>query len=248
MESIKLISPLNNSLANIKESLYKREVISIANESRLYGTFEKEFENFSIDNKRLGKTVHKIDFLNSKLEELNKIEIQVLNFEKQHENIEFSSTLKTIQKLRNLISEFISCENSPLKSTKKTILTYKKIVKDDKINTLFNLLKKNNLIEKKTSFKDFSIVFNNKNTSDIVNPIIWLSSNASELLYFIINIQGVVIEKKKQQNYLLLKSCFLKPNGIEFSENFKNIKTELEIKLSKERQRTIDNIIQEIAI
>ncbi len=247
MESIKLISPLNNSLANIKESLYKREVISIGNESRLYGTFEKEFENFSIDNKRLGKTVYKIDFLNSKMEELNKIEIQVLNFEKQHENIEFSSTLKTIQKLRNLISEFISCENSPVKSTKKTILTYKKIVKDDKINTLFNLLKKNNLIEKKTSFKDFSIVFNNKNTSDIVNPIIWLSSNASELLYFIINIQGVVIEKKKQQDYLLLKSCFLKPNGIEFSEKFKNIKTELEIKLSKERQRTIDNIILEIA-
>ena len=80
-----------------------------------------------------------------------------------------------------------------------------------------------------------------------MNPIIWLSSNASELLYFFINIQDVVIEKKKRQNYLLLKSCFLKPNGIEFSEKFKNINTELEIKLSKERQRTIDKIIQEIA-
>ncbi|MBC5834339.1 hypothetical protein G6N05_07860 [Flavobacterium sp. F372] len=248
MESIKLISPINNSLANIKESLFKREVISIANESILYGTFENEFENFSIDSKRLGKTVYKIDFLYSKLEQLNKIEIQVLNFEKQNENIEYSSTLKAIQKLRNLISEFISFENQPLKRNEKTILTYKKIVKDDKINTLFNLLKKNNLIEKKTSFKDFSIVFNNKNISDIVNPIVWLSSNASELLYFIINIQDVIIEKTKRQNYLLLKSCFLKPNGIEFSENFKNINTELEIKLSKEKQRTIYNIIQEIAI
>ncbi|MFK7101050.1 hypothetical protein V3471_08675 [Flavobacterium oreochromis] len=247
MESIRLISPINTALAKIKESLYRRELTSIANENGFYGTFEREFENFSIENKRLGKTVYKIDFFNSKLEELNKIESQVLNFEKQQEGMIFSSTLKEIFKLRNFISELISLENQPLKINQKTILTYKKIVKDDKMNTLFSLLRKNNLIDKKTSFKDFLFVFSNKNISEIVNPIIWLSSNASELLYFIISIQDIVIEKKKRQDYLLLKSCFFKPNGIEFSENFKNINTELNIKLSKEKQIIIDKIIQEIA-
>lgn len=248
MDSLNLINPINTTLNQIKESLYERELITVGNESLLYGTFKADFEKFRIDNKRVGKNIFKIDFYNSKLNELNTIEEGVINIEKQFGNLEYNSTLKNISNIRNQLIELISNEQPMQKTHKKTILTYKWISSYNKRKSLYKSLKSNNLIDKQTSYNDFELIFNNQNISKIENPIIWLSSNASELLYFIMNIQGIVIEKKERQNYLLLKSCFLKPNGIEFSENFKNINTELEIKLSKEKQRTINNIIQEIAI
>lgn len=246
MESINLINPINLSLANIKESLFGKEIINIGNERFLYGTFESEFQKFYIENKRIGNEVFKLDFFNSKLENLNKLENEIVKIERQSENLQFTSTLENILKIKNILSELISNEKQPLRKIIKTILTYKKIVKEDKINSLFSLLKSYNLIDKKTSFKDFSKIFNNINVTELVNPIIWQSSNASELLYFIIKIQDVIIEKKKRQDYLQLKSCFFKQDGIPFSENFKNIFTELETKLSKDKQSIIDKIVQEI--
>ncbi len=246
MESINLINPINISLAQIKESLFESNSISMGDEILSYGTFKTEFDKFYIQNKRAGKTVYKIDFFNSKLQELEKLEDGIINIENQSKSIEYTSALKSIIKIRDIITRLISNENPPIRKINKTALTYKRIKSPPVINSLYISLKSNNLIDKATKYDDFLLIFDNKNITEIVNPVIW-NSTASELLYFMIQIQGVLIEPKNREDYVLLKSCFTKPNGLQFSENFKNLKKEIEIKLSTNKQSTIDKIIQKIS-
>lgn len=246
MESLNLINPINISLAQIKESLFESRSISMGDEISSYGTFKTEFDKFYIQHKRAGKTVFKIDFFNSKLEELEKLEDGIINIENRSKSIEYTSVLKSIIKIRAIITSLISNENPPIRKSKKTTLTYKRIKNPSLVNDLYISLKSYSLIDKATKYDDFLLIFDNKNITEIINPVIW-NSTASELLYFIKQIQGVLIEPKDREDYLLLKSCFTKPNGVQFSENFKNLKSEVEIKVSTNKQSIINKIIQKIS-
>ena len=129
----------------------------------------------------------------------------------------------------------------------KNKLTYKWLLSHQEINFLYQILKKENIISKNTKYSDFEFIFKEKNITEISKPVIWTSSNATEILFFIIQlIENNIIEGNNRMDYMLLTECFVNAENEKFKENFKVLKTNIDIALSANKQSVIRNILKKI--
>lgn len=113
---------------------------------------------------------------------------------------------------------------------------------------LYQLLMENELIHSGTKEEQFKAVFKAKPLREI-EPIKWHDDNASELIYFILQLQGSdgsLIEKEERLNYKRLKDCFITPNGEPFTKNLRQAKDNVRrYGISEAGRQKIDNIIQQ---
>ncbi|GAA4434252.1 hypothetical protein GCM10023188_24980 [Pontibacter saemangeumensis] len=120
---------------------------------------------------------------------------------------------------------------------------------DDELPKLYKLLKENKLIHTSTTEENFKAVFEAKALQEIKERIKWHDDNASELLYFILQLEGSdgwLIEKGERANYQRLKGCFVKPNGTQFTEKLRQAKQNLKnYGLAPAKKQIIDIIIQQ---
>lgn len=100
------------------------------------------------------------------------------------------------------------------------------------------------LITPETSYKQFREIFTGQPIKSIT-PIKWREDNASELLYFINRLEKShnIRHNVNRADYQKLKACFVKPNGKVFNEAFKSLKTNIEIALSADKRKIIDDLI-----
>lgn len=100
-----------------------------------------------------------------------------------------------------------------------------------------------NLIDPDTKKEAFLAIF----SGSFIEPIKWTSGNATELLYFILQLQEFeFLYKPKRQNYRAIKNCFVKQNGDLFNESFKNLIVDIEINLSEKKQSLIKELLENI--
>jgi hypothetical protein len=111
---------------------------------------------------------------------------------------------------------------------------------------LYNLMiDKYKLIAPETTYDQFKAVFTGQPIDDI-EPIRWHQDNASELLYFIDRLEqsNNIIYNPNRADYQKLKACFVKPDGKPFNVVWKSLKTNLEINLSSDKQKAIDELLK----
>ena len=115
---------------------------------------------------------------------------------------------------------------------------------DKELPELYSLmLNKYKLIAPETTLEQFKAVFTGQPIESI-NPIKWHQENASELLYFIDRLQQTNnIVHTKRTDYQKLKACFVKPDGSQFNEALKSLKTKIDTNLSPDKQTAIDELV-----
>ena len=113
---------------------------------------------------------------------------------------------------------------------------------DKELPELYSLmLNKYKLIAPETTLEQFKAVFTGQ-AIESINPIKWHQDNASELLYFNKAIQAKV--DNVWHIYQRLAACFVKPDGKPFNAVWKSLKTEIEINLSPDKQKAIDELVK----
>ena len=150
-----------------------------------------------------------------------------------------------------------------IERTKNEILNYfpdiegsKRIVKKQEIGyewqsnpnkelpELYSLMNKYKLIASETTIEQFTAIFTGQSI-DNIKPIKWHQENASELLYFIIKLEqsNNIVHNPKRADYQKMKACFVKPDGQKFENKLKSLKTNIEIELSPDKQKAIDELM-----
>lgn len=258
---VDLIKPFQRRVIEIKESLYSQQLLSAGDEKMIYGTFEKEFKNFSIQSFRNGNRVKEIDFFNASISELEQIEDDVKKLEKKihsevQNNIQYPSILSIIHDTKQKAKERIKFFEEPdtKKSTVpkprniKSKITYKWLIDESKLYDFKRLLIKNELISNDIDFQDFKSVFSEKSIAQIKNRIVWKSDNATQLIYLINELlnRGILKKKKKNFDYKLLYQCFEKSNRELFTEKGKSLKNNIDIKISTDFKTVTGSIISEL--
>ena len=115
---------------------------------------------------------------------------------------------------------------------------------DKELPELYTMVNKYNLIAPETTPEQFKAAFTGQPIDESFQPIRWHQDNASELLYFIDRLeQSNNIEHKKRANYKKITACFVKPDGKPFEAHFKSLKTYIEINLSPDKQKAIDELV-----
>jgi len=183
------------------------------------------------------------------LEWLN-LEQEYNHLKKQIENLEFlkeevlewsdsgSDHLnRQIEKLEFLKEEELEWSGSGSKIKKSY-----KWIQEQELPELFEMMV-DEFVHSETTIEQFTTIFTWQPIESIT-PIRWHDDNASELLYFIIRLEETSnIEEKKRTDYIKMKACFVKPNGKPFNANFKELKQNIYINLSQEKQKAIDKLI-----
>jgi hypothetical protein len=112
---------------------------------------------------------------------------------------------------------------------------------DKELPELYRLMiDKYKLIASETTLEQFKAVFTGQ-PIETINPIKWHQANASELLYF-----DEAIKKKVNvvwHIYQRMTACFVEPDGKLFTNNWKQIKTDINLKLSQKKQTAIDELV-----
>ena len=150
-----------------------------------------------------------------------------------------------------------------IERTKNEILKYfpdiegsKRIVKKQEIGyewqsnpnkelpELYSLMNKYKLIAPETTIEQFTGIFTGQPIESI-EPIKWRQDNASELLYFIDRLEQSknIVHNPKRADYQKMTACFVKPDGKPFSAAWKSLKTNIEISLSSDKQKAIDELV-----
>jgi hypothetical protein len=110
---------------------------------------------------------------------------------------------------------------------------------------LYKLLKDNTLIDADTTLDQLEAVFTQK-PLDTIQAIKWHDDNASELLFFIRQLEQLNnIDHNGRTDYIKLRRCFVKPNGKSFDEAFKSLKTSILTNLSEAKQQVIRDIVSQ---
>lgn len=110
---------------------------------------------------------------------------------------------------------------------------------------LFRLMiDKYKLIASDTTLEQFTATFTGQTIESII-PIKWHQDNASELLYFIQRLeQSYNIEHNpKKADYQKMTGCFVRPDGNQFKASWKSLKTHIETNLSLDKQKAIDELV-----
>jgi hypothetical protein len=128
----------------------------------------------------------------------------------------------------------------PPKQQKKTSYVWQNNP-DKELPELYSLMiNKYKLIAPETTPEQFKAVFTGQ-AIESINPIKWHQDNASELLYFNEAIKNKVNDV--WHIYQRLEACFVKPDGKPFKVVWKSLKTNIDINLSSDKQKTIDEIV-----
>ena len=207
------LEPLNKRVLEIEQSIYPRRLIEAGEEKRLYGTFESEFRNFYKSQLQEGKLVTEIEFYNSLIKELNDIESGVLKFQKIY-GISNSSLLDLIFSVKQTIKKLIQQDDNKPQPAKRKInskLTYKWLLKEDKIYELKKLLIDYELIDN-IDFQSFKAIFSETPITQIKKAITWKNENVTQLIYLIKQLKEnkVIDSTKTNFDYKQLYSCFMK--------------------------------------
>ncbi|TDE31576.1 hypothetical protein E0I61_02430 [Flavobacterium ranwuense] len=107
--------------------------------------------------------------------------------------------------IEKLNDDYLNFKN---KNTKNNSFKYKDGTKYNRIRTVFNVLKKEKLIDEQTELLDFEYVFQNKPIEKLIQ---WIGTT-SELKYFIqiINTSEFEFEDNGDQKWRIAVKCFLK--------------------------------------
>lgn len=137
-------------------------------------------------------------------------------------------------------------KNKKLDRTKISLSSYQWQTNPDiELPELYSLMiGKYKLIAPDTTLEQFTATFTGQPTEFII-PIKWHQENASELLYFIEKLgQSNNIEyNPKKADYQKMTACFVKPDGKPFKAVWKSLKTNIEINLSPDKQKAIDELV-----
>ena len=117
---------------------------------------------------------------------------------------------------------------------------------DKELPELYTLMIDNyKLIASGTTLEQFKAIFTGQ-PIESVNPIKWHQGNASELLYFIDTLgqSNNIVCNPKKADYQRMTACFVKPDGNQFKANWKQIKQNISINLSSDKQKAIDELIK----
>ena len=113
---------------------------------------------------------------------------------------------------------------------------------DKELPELYKLMiGKYKLIASETTYEQFKAIFTGQPIESI-EPIKWHQENASELLYFNVAINNKV--NNVWNIYQRMTDCFVKPDGNQFNAVWKSLKTNLEINLSSDKQKAIDELLK----
>ena len=132
----------------------------------------------------------------------------------------------------------------PPKQQKKTSYVWQNNP-DKELPELYKLMiDKYKLIAPETTLEQFKAVFTGQ-AIESINPIKWHQDNASELLYFIDRLQKTnnIVHNPKKADYQKMTACFVKPNGSQFNEALKSLKTKIDINLSPDKQKAIYELV-----
>ncbi len=124
----------------------------------------------------------------------------------------------------------------------KIIRSYKWQGRRDELPKLYQKLK-GDLIAPENRLTDFTQVFSNKDIA-IINPIKWHDNNASELLYFVMQLSEYGLIQGARLNYETLAGCFVTNDGKKFTASFKNLKQSIPVKLSGVKMAKIEALIK----
>ena len=263
MSIFELAQPLFKHVSEVQESLSFSLTVHSDKEALTYGTREKNYHLYRLEAMRNGKSVGVVDYLNSKLNELQTIREGAYFLEEKTGNKLFSiyneilncqiaieSELQSISNTETLAepSNQIDAQAAEVGTiTKKQGLsTYVWQGNTDEVTELYERMV-NRFIPDSNSINDFKLLFSGVDVSDLTNKIIWKSDNATELLYFIIKLEehNLISKPLKTVNYKQIKACFIKSTGLLFNEAFKSLKTDIEIRISKASKLMIDNLIND---
>lgn len=114
---------------------------------------------------------------------------------------------------------------------------------DKELPELYSLMIKYKLIAPETTSEQFKAVFTGQ-AIESINPIKWHQDNASELLYFNEAIKNKVNDV--WHIYQRLAACFVKPDGKPFNAVWKSLKTNIDINLSSDKQKAIDELVNSL--
>lgn len=152
------------------------------------------------------------------------------------------------EKVFKNVIELLKKEYSGKPSKSKKRISYEWQGKPEKdLPELYRLMiDKYKLISLETTYEQFESVFTGQPIEDI-NPIKWHQDNASELLYFLLRLEETdnIIHNKKRSDYLKLAACFIKPDGKPFKVTWKSLKTDIELNLSPDKQKVINELIKQ---
>jgi hypothetical protein len=116
---------------------------------------------------------------------------------------------------------------------------------DKELPELYNLMiNKYKLIAPETTYEEFIAVYTGQPIGEI-ETIKWHQENASELLYFIDRLEQTdnIVHNPKKTDYQKMTACFVKPDGKQFKANWKQIKQNISINLSPDKQKAIDDLV-----
>ena len=243
------VEPLNKRVLEIKESICPPIFIEAGEEKMHYGTFDSEYRNFYKCQLQEGKLVTEIEFYNSLIKELNDIESGVLKFQKIY-GISNSSLLDLIFSVKQTIKKLIQQDDNKPQPAKRKInskLTYKWLLKEDKIYELKKLLIDYELIDS-IDFQSFKAIFSETPITQIKKAITWKNENVTQLIYLIKQLKEnkVIDSTKTNFDYKQLYSCFVKNNDEIFTEKAKSLKTDIEIKISADFKLITEDIVNKL--
>lgn len=128
----------------------------------------------------------------------------------------------------------------------KIVRSYKWQGKPEELSKLYNKMK-GDFIALENRLQDFKHVFSNKDLS-MINAIRWHDDNASELLYFIMQLEKYgLLKAGKRLNYAALTGCFVTNEGKKFTASFKNLKQSIPVKLSGVKMAKIEALVKSFA-
>ena len=129
----------------------------------------------------------------------------------------------------------------PPKQQKKTSYVWQSNPNKELPELYSLMINKYKLIAPETTPEQFKAIFTGQ-TIENINPIKWHQDNASELLYFNEAIKNKV--NNVWHIYQRLAACFVKPDGMQFNAVWKSLKTNIEINLSPDKQKAIDELVR----
>lgn len=137
----------------------------------------------------------------------------------------------------------IKQEDSPRQKKQKTKV-YHWNWDETQLLALYNALKSSEPRRVDCSKEEFKGIFGK---GQFNGPVKWLTNNASELIFFIMELQSqTYLPEVFRQDWELLQICFVKADGSVFDANFKNLKTGIDTFLGPDTKKQIQNIIASI--
>lgn len=118
--------------------------------------------------------------------------------------------------------------------------------KPEDLTELYSLMiYKYKLIASETTYEQFNAVFTGQPIDSSFEPIRWHKDNATELLYFIEKLEqsNNIKHNPKRADYQKLAACFVNPDGKNFTAAWKSLKTNIDISLSPDKQKAINEMI-----